>query len=140
MGVSLQECVETGAVHSAATALKALRVTPSQLLERCLAAQYARLGSGLFVAQLDGPSGRPIYVHASATPIEALRELSIWVGDDPQAKAFRDALAASGIKGAPSSLASRQAIWQVGGVTDCSASTGQCGIGVCEATCLPAEG
>eukprot|EP00403_Amphidinium_massartii_P006894 CAMPEP_0178370704 /NCGR_PEP_ID=MMETSP0689_2-20121128/445_1 /TAXON_ID=160604 /ORGANISM="Amphidinium massartii, Strain CS-259" /LENGTH=335 /DNA_ID=CAMNT_0019990545 /DNA_START=186 /DNA_END=1194 /DNA_ORIENTATION=- len=62
-GKSYAECVDSGAVHTAVTALKALKVTPTELLDQCLAAGYEKLRSGLYCAKLDGgDSGGKVYV------------------------------------------------------------------------------
>lgn len=172
-GVSFEEAIDAGAVHSAATALEILEVTPNELLDRCLAAGYVKMGSGLYCAKLEGPPDGPkdIYVlngfyarmrekftgsgavvhwfvvrfdssvlpwrtfrnsvigstnpadsaegslraafrerwqdlglasepnyqdngvHASAGPLEALRERQIWLGDDPAVDGFGAAVA-----------------------------------------------
>jgi len=174
-GVSLDEVMAAGQLHSAATGLEVLQVSPNELLDRCLAAGYEKLGPGLYAAKLDGPEGKPIYVlngfyarmrekfvapgivvnwfvvsfqeeelpwatfrgkvigstnptdavggslrakirdewqalglqaetnyqdngvHASASPLEALRERKIWLGDDPEADPFGAALVARGL-------------------------------------------
>lgn len=61
-GVSFQDAVAAGRVHSAATALEALGVSPAELLTRCMSAGYEKLGSGLYAAQLEMSSGHPMYV------------------------------------------------------------------------------
>lgn len=168
-GKQLDEAMEAGDVYSAATALEALGVSPSELLDRCLAAGYEKLRSGLYCARLEGGGQGlpPLYVlngfyarmrekfvapgvvvhwfvvrfrspwsafrkevigatqpvdalggslratirdqweelglreetnyqdngvHASAGPLEALRERAIWLGDDPRADDFGAAL------------------------------------------------
>lgn len=168
-GDSVEEAVARGEVYSAATAMAALGVSASELLDRCLAKGYEKLGPGLYAARLETPDGRPAYifngfysrlrekyvtakakvhwfvvsfdatalswsdfrgkvigstnprdappgslrakfleswqalgldaepdvqdngVHASAGPLEALRERNIWLGDDP----VRDPLGAA---------------------------------------------
>jgi len=175
-GITLQDAMVAGKLHSAATALEVLKVSPGELLNRCLAAGYEKLGSGLYAAKLDGPGGEPIYVlngfyarmrekfvapgvavewfvisfeedkmpwkkfrsevigstnpmdavdfslrakvrdewqalglkeetnyqdngvHASAGPLEALRERMIWLGEDPQADPFGAALLEKGVE------------------------------------------
>mmetsp|Transcript_57325 Transcript_57325/g.177946 ORF Transcript_57325/g.177946 Transcript_57325/m.177946 type:complete len:425 (+) Transcript_57325:77-1351(+) len=179
-GRQLEEVLAAGQVYSAVTALEVLRISPSELLSRCLEAGYVKLRSGLYCARLEGGGEEPqeLYVlngfyarmrekfvapgvvvnwflvrfkaselswsafrsevigatqpidaadgslraairdrwrelglreetnyqdngvHASAGPLEALRERAIWLGDDPRADAFGAALALQGEGGA----------------------------------------
>lgn len=61
-GKSIADATAAGQLHSAATALEALHVTPGELLSRCLAAGYEKIASGLYVARLEGPDAQPAYV------------------------------------------------------------------------------
>jgi len=169
------DALAEGSVHSAATAIEAMDVNPSELLERCLAAGYVKLRSGLYCAKLCDHAGRALYVlngfyarmrekfvaqgvvvnwfvvrfdssrlswrdfrrevigatnppdavdgslraeglkrweelgfaaepnyqdngvHASASPLEALRERVIWLGDDPATDPFGASLREQGM-------------------------------------------
>lgn len=174
-GRSLDEAIAAGEVYSAVTAMEALAVSPTELLNRCLAAGYEKLRSGLYCARLVGNGGETLYVlngfyarmrdkfvapgvivhwfvvsfsssdlpwsvfrkeiigatkpsdavagslrakirdeweslglreetnyqdngvHASAGPLEALRERVIWLGDDPDVDAFGASLISQGV-------------------------------------------
>eukprot|EP00927_Polykrikos_kofoidii_P034604 TRINITY_DN29328_c0_g1_i1.p1 TRINITY_DN29328_c0_g1~~TRINITY_DN29328_c0_g1_i1.p1 ORF type:complete len:287 (+),score=46.31 TRINITY_DN29328_c0_g1_i1:87-863(+) len=61
-GLDYDEVLATGEVHTAITALDALNVTPRELLDRCLVADYVKMKSGLYCAKLDKPEGKPLYV------------------------------------------------------------------------------
>mmetsp|Transcript_123366 Transcript_123366/g.356585 ORF Transcript_123366/g.356585 Transcript_123366/m.356585 type:complete len:436 (-) Transcript_123366:126-1433(-) len=174
-GVSMKDALAAGAVHTAATALEALKVSTSEFQELWLAAGCEKLGPGLYVAKMEGPDGQPVFVfngfylrmrekfvapgiivtwyvvrfdpqqipwskfrseiigstdpakaadgslrakfrdewramglaaectyqdnavHASASPLEALKERHIWAGDDLSTDAFAAALLAKGV-------------------------------------------
>jgi len=59
---TLSEAIAAGEVYTAATALDALHVSPTELLNRCLAAGYEKLRSGLYCAKLETPDGNAAYV------------------------------------------------------------------------------
>eukprot|EP00419_Tripos_fusus_P001370 CAMPEP_0172671430 /NCGR_PEP_ID=MMETSP1074-20121228/10912_1 /TAXON_ID=2916 /ORGANISM="Ceratium fusus, Strain PA161109" /LENGTH=390 /DNA_ID=CAMNT_0013488473 /DNA_START=54 /DNA_END=1226 /DNA_ORIENTATION=+ len=174
-GRTLSETIAAGEVYTAVTAMEALRVSPTELLNRCLAAGYEKLRSGLYCAKLETPDGNAAYVlngfyarmrdkfvalgvvvhcflvrfnaselqwsgfrnniigatqpkdaiagslrarirdewqeldlkeetnyqdngvHASAGPLEALRERMIWLGQDANTDPFGEALRAQGV-------------------------------------------
>jgi len=172
-GVSLEDALAAGEVHSAVTAMKVLGVTPTELLERCFEADSVKLGSGLYCAKLPGPfyvlngfyarlrekfvaTGVTVHwfvvrfdaerltwstfrrdvigatnptdavagslrakfrdewealglhsptnyqdnaVHASAGPLEALRERMIWAREDPCDDPFGVAISSCGLEG-----------------------------------------
>lgn len=169
-GKPLDEAMASGEVCSAVQALEILKVDAAKLLERCLAAGYEKLRSGLYCARLEGgPTGQLFVmngfysrmrekftkpgvvvhwflvsfteatlpwkefrgqvigatnpadagngslrarirddwqtlglkeetnyqdngVHASAGPLEALRERQVWLGDEPEADPFGRAI------------------------------------------------
>eukprot|EP00931_Biecheleriopsis_adriatica_P093401 TRINITY_DN67152_c0_g1_i1.p1 TRINITY_DN67152_c0_g1~~TRINITY_DN67152_c0_g1_i1.p1 ORF type:complete len:389 (-),score=88.27 TRINITY_DN67152_c0_g1_i1:26-1192(-) len=167
---TLEEALRAGEVCSAVTAMEVLDVSPGELLQRCLAAGYEKLRSGLYCAKLEGGPTGQLYVlngfyarmrekftapgvvvhwfvvswkeadlswknfrsqvigatnpedaaagslrarirdewkslglkeetnyqdngvHASASPLEALRERMVWLGDDVDEDAFGQAV------------------------------------------------
>jgi len=58
----LDEAIAAGEVYTAVTAMEALDVSPTELLNRCLAAGYEKLRSGLYCARLETADGNAAYV------------------------------------------------------------------------------
>lgn len=61
-GIAVDDAVAAGSVHTAATALEALRVSSSEFQELWLAAGCTKLGPGVYAAKMSGPGDVPIYV------------------------------------------------------------------------------
>merc|ERR1712118_470639 len=61
-GKSYAEAEARGEIYTAATAVGALGMSPSDLLSQCLSAGYVKLGPGFYCASLSCGDGRVVYV------------------------------------------------------------------------------